>query len=159
MNSGSTKAMLVHLTPLLLPVLSPLLSPYLIPESTGEQLWYLIFLVPALIVFLPAIIIRLSSKSTDFERRHASAYMNFEISSLLYVGALVGTYFWIFNDMSADTAGEYQGINTPIALLSISFALLLLAFIALIGAFNVRAAIAAYRGQEYRYPIAIRFLK
>jgi uncharacterized Tic20 family protein len=159
MNSGSTKAMLVHLSPMLLPVLSTVLSPYLIPESSGQPLWYLIFLVPALIIFLPAIILRLSSKSTDFERRHASAYLNFEISSLLYVGALVGTYLWILNNMSAETGGSYQGINSPIALLSISFALLLLSFTALIVAFNVRAAIAAYKGQEYRYPIAIRFLK
>jgi uncharacterized Tic20 family protein len=155
MNSGSTKAMLVHLTPLLIPVLST----YLNIASTVQSLWYLVFLIPVLIIFLPAIIIRLSSKSTDFERRHASAYLNFEISSLLYVGALVGTYLWILNNMSAETGGTYQGINSPIALLSISFALLLLSFTALIVAFNVRAAIAAYKGQEYRYPIAIRFLK
>lgn len=155
MNNRSTNAMLVHLTPLLL----SFLSTYLVPAILGQPLWYLIFLVPALILFLPAIIIRLSSKSTDFERRHVTAYLNFVISSLLYIAALVGAYLWIFNYMSAETSGAYQGINTPIALLSMSSALLILAFTVLIVVFNVRAAIAAYNGQEYRYPIAIRFLK
>jgi uncharacterized Tic20 family protein len=154
MNTGNIKAILVHLTPLLLVVLTPSLS-----FDVVQVLWYLLVFVLALILFLPAIIILLSGKSTDFERRHASAYLNFEISSLLYVGALVGAYLWIFNDMSAKTAGEFQGINSPIALLSISFVLLLLVSISVILTFHFRAAIAAYKGEEYRYPIAIRFLK
>jgi uncharacterized Tic20 family protein len=155
MNTGSNKAMLVHLTPLLI----PLISFPIVPSYIGLELWYLILLFPVLLIYVPALIVLVRSKSNDFERRHAIAYLNFELSLIIYIGGLVGAYWWIFNYMSANSSGAYQGINSPIAFLSISFALVLLAFISVIVALNVRGATAAFRGLEYRYPIAIRFLK
>jgi uncharacterized Tic20 family protein len=147
--------MLVHLTPLLI----PLISFPIVPSYIGLELWYLILLFPVLLIYVPALIVLVRSKSNDFERRHAIAYLNFELSLIIYIGGLVGAYWWIFNYMSANSSGAYQGITSPIAFLSISFALVLLAFISVIVALNVRGATAAFRGLEYRYPIAIRFLK
>jgi len=155
MNTGSTKATFLHLAPLLFPVVTTSLS----SGSLGQSFWIALLLVTVSIVVVPALIIRLSSKSTDFERRHASAYLNFQISLLIYSAVLVGVFMLLIMNLSANTSGSYQGINSPTGLLVVFSVLFLLFFGFLIVAFNIRAAMAAYKGKDYRYPIAIRFLK
>jgi len=155
MNTGSIKATFLHLTPLLFPVVTASLS----SGSLGQSFWLFLLLVTVSIVVVPALIIRFGKKSTDFELRHATAYLNFQISLLLYLAVLVGVFMLLFMNLSANTSGSYQGINSPAGLLVVFSVLFLLFFVFLIVAFNVRAAMAAYKGNEYRYPIAIRFLK
>jgi uncharacterized Tic20 family protein len=97
--------------------------------------------ITGLVLWLPAVLIRSSSKATDFDKRHATESLNFQITLALYI----------------------------VACLSVGFATLTLAFI-IVGPllialgvaaviFNIMGAIAANDGREYRYPLSIRFVK
>ena len=98
----------------------------------------------ALIIGLPFIgplIIYLAKKDNPFVRRHAAEALNFNLSIMLYTLLL--------------------GIVTVILLFLIVGILLIPLF--LVGfaawiAFVIIAAVAASRGQEYRYPLTIRFI-
>jgi hypothetical protein len=155
MNTGSIKATFLHLAPLLLPVVTASLS----SASLGQSFWIFLLSVMVPIVVVPALIIRFSGKSTDLERRHASAYLNFQVSVLIYLAVLVGVFMLLSIYLNASTSGSYQGFNSQAGLLVGLSVLVLLFFVFLIVAFIIRAALAAYKGKEYRYPIAIRFLK
>jgi len=151
-NAGSVKAMFVHL--------SALIAVYpAIFITTAQGAWFLSLLV--LVYLLPALLIRLSSKSTEFERGHSSTFLNLQLSLFIYVGVVVGAYLAIYNYMGfADQASTpYPSINSPIAQLNIFSVLSVLLLFFVTALLNIRAAISAFRGEEYRYPIAIRFLK
>jgi uncharacterized Tic20 family protein len=94
-----------------------------------------------LLLWLPGVLIRQSASATDFDRRHATESLNFQLSLLLYIAA--GTVFSI--------------ITIGIGLLIAGPALIGLAIAALI--FNIMAISAANAGREYRYPLTIRFVK
>jgi hypothetical protein len=98
------------------------------------------FLGLVALLWLPGLLIRNSAK-TDFERRHATESLNFQLSLLVYVAA-----------------GFVVGIAT------IGFGFLLLApagACLLISAivFMIIGTVSAAGGKEYRYPLSIRFIK
>jgi len=123
-TSSKNLAMWAHLAPLLAVVAGFL---------TAGTVW--------LLLWLPGVIIRQSASATDFDRRHATESLNFQLSLLLYIAA--GTVFSI--------------ITIGIGLLIAGPALIGLAIAALV--FNIMAISAANAGREYRYPLTIRFVK
>jgi len=123
-TSSKNLAMWAHLAPLLAVVAGFL---------TAGIVWILLW--------LPGVLIRQSASATDFDRRHATESLNFQLSLLLYITA--GTVFSI--------------ITIGIGLLIAGPALIGLAIAALV--FNIMAISAANAGREYRYPLTIRFVK
>jgi len=123
-TSSKNLAMWAHLAPLLAVVAGFL---------TAGIVWILLW--------LPGLLIRQSASATDFDRRHATESLNFQLSLLLYIAA--GTVFSI--------------ITIGIGLLIAGPALIGLAIAALV--FNIMAISAANAGREYRYPLTIRFVK
>lgn len=123
-TSSKNLAMWAHLAPLLAVVAGFL---------TAGTVWVLLW--------LPGVLIRQSASATDFDRRHATESLNFQLSLLLYIAA--GTVFSI--------------ITIGIGLLIAGPALIGLAIAALV--FNIMAISAANAGREYRYPLTIRFVK
>jgi uncharacterized Tic20 family protein len=123
-TSSKNLAMWAHLAPLLAVVAGFL---------TAGIVW--------LLLWLPGVLIRQSASATDFDRRHATESLNFQLSLLLYIAA--GTVFSI--------------ITIGIGLLVAGPALIGLAIAALV--FNIMAISAANGGREYRYPLTIRFVK
>lgn len=123
-TSSKNLAMWAHLAPLLAVVAGFL---------TAGIVWILLW--------LPGVLIRQSASATDFDRRHATESLNFQLSLLLYIAA--GTVFSI--------------ITIGIGLLIVGPALIGLAIAALV--FNIMAISAANAGREYRYPLTIRFVK
>ena len=97
--------------------------------------------LPYFLLWLPGVLIRQSATATDFDRRHATESLNFQLSLLVYIAG--GIVF------SVATIG--------IGLLAVGPALVGLAIAALI--FNIMAIAAANGGREYRYPLTIRFVK
>jgi uncharacterized Tic20 family protein len=98
------------------------------------------FLGLVALLWLPGLLIRNSAK-TDFERRHATESLNFQLSLLVYVAG---------------------GFVVGIATIGIGFLLLAPAGACLIVAalvFMIMATIAGATGKEYRYPLTIRFVK
>ncbi|MEY2815526.1 MAG: hypothetical protein RJA78_102 [Actinomycetota bacterium] len=124
-TSSKNLAMWAHLAPLLAVVVGGFLT-------AG---------IAYLLLWLPGLLIRQAVTATDFDRRHATESLNFQVSLLVYITA--GTVF------SAITLG--------IGLLIAGPALIGLAIAALI--FNIMAIAAANGGREYRYPLTIRFVK
>ncbi|NDE69223.1 MAG: DUF4870 domain-containing protein [Microbacteriaceae bacterium] len=123
-TSSKNLAMWAHLAPLLAVVAGFL---------TAGIIWILLW--------LPGVLIRQSASATDFDRRHATESLNFQLSLLLYIAA--GTVFSI--------------ITIGIGILIAGPALIGLAIAALV--FNIMAISAANAGREYRYPLTIRFVK
>jgi uncharacterized Tic20 family protein len=123
-TSSKNLAMWAHLAPLLAVVAGFL---------TAGIFW--------LLLWLPGVLIRQSASATDFDRRHATESLNFQLSLLLYIAA--GTVFSI--------------ITIGIGLLIAGPALIGLAIAALV--FNIMAISAANAGRECRYPLTIRFVK
>jgi uncharacterized Tic20 family protein len=98
----------------------------------------------ALLVGLPCIgplVIYLVKKDNPFVRRHAAEALNFNLSVMLYtvVLALV-TFILLF-------------VLVGVLLIPL-FAVLLVGWIVLV----IVAAVAASRGEEYRYPLTIHFV-
>jgi uncharacterized Tic20 family protein len=123
-TSSKNLAMWAHLAPLLAVVAGFL---------TAGIVWILLW--------LPGVLIRQSASATDFDRRHATESLNFQVSLLLYIAA--GLVF--------------SSITLGIGLLIAGPALIGLAIAALV--FNIMAIVAANAGREYRYPLTIRFVK
>ncbi len=98
----------------------------------------------ALVVGLPFIgplIIYLAKKENPFVRRHAAEALNFNLSIMLYTAVL--------------------GVITLVLLFVLVGILLIPLFVVLfVGwiVFVIVAAVAASRGEEYRYPLTIRFV-
>jgi len=124
-TSSKNLAMWAHLAPLLAVVVAGWL--------TAGTAWFLLW--------LPGLLIRRAASATDFDRRHATESLNFQVSLLLYIAA--GLVF--------------SGITLGIGLLIAGPALIGLAIAALV--FNIMAIVAANAGREYRYPLTIRFVK
>ncbi len=97
--------------------------------------------LPYVLLWLPGLLIRQSATATDFDRRHATESLNFQLSLLVYIAG--GTVFSL--------------VTIGIGLLIAGPALVGLAIAALI--FNIMAIAAANGGREYRYPLTIRFVK
>jgi uncharacterized Tic20 family protein len=155
--------MWAHLGPLVLVAFSFTIAPKFSSVSytalssfgIGDTLWGLstASAIPLLFLWLPALIVRISSKSTQFDRRHANSSLNFQISLFIYISALLAIG-------AVALAGSLTTLNFGGAWILIVlwfFAMGILGMMSVI--FNIQGSIAGKRGNEYRYPIAIRFLK
>jgi uncharacterized Tic20 family protein len=101
-----------------------------------------IFLIVAyFILWLPGLLVRNSATATEFEKRHGTESMNFQLTVLLMIG--VGALFSL--------------ITVGIGLIVVLPAVIALAIAALI--FMIMGTVAANEGREYRYPLSIRFVK
>jgi hypothetical protein len=123
-KGSSNMAMWAHLAPLIGAAVAPLL-----------------YFITAFLLWLPAVLIRSSSKATEFDKRHATESLNFQITLALYIVA---------------------GLSVGFATLTLAF-LIIGPFLIALGVaaviFNIMGAVAANSGKEYRYPLAIRFIK
>ena len=98
------------------------------------------FLGLVALLWLPGLLIRNGAK-TDFERRHATESLNFQLSLLIYIAT-----------------GFVVGIATiGVGFLLIAPAALCIAIAAIV--FMIIATVSAAGGKEYRYPLSIRFVK
>jgi uncharacterized Tic20 family protein len=96
-----------------------------------------IIVVSGFLLWLPGLIIRNSAKATAFDKRHATESLNFQLSLLLFVAVLVPVSFL--------TIGLGALLYVPLGIMALVF--------------NIMAIVAANQGNEYRYPISIRFVK
>ena len=156
-----SRASFVHWAPLALSTLGVIISPQLygaLAMNFTPSMWLiptLVSIFPLLIMWLPGLIIRVSSKSTPFDIRHANASLNYQISLFIYI-----SLFMLF--VFAPTISSFQtgGIGSSGPWLVLAFGLLFLGVFGIaVLVFSIRAAVAAGSGEEYRYPIAIPFLK
>jgi uncharacterized Tic20 family protein len=122
-SSKTNLALWVHLAPL-------------IAAIVGIWLTVALFLL-----WLPGLLIRNSATSTEFEKRHATESMNFQLTVLIFSAAAA-----VF---SLATLGIGLLIVVPAAI-AVSIAALI---------FMVLGAVAANDGREFRYPLSIRFVK
>ena len=123
-TSGKTNlALWVHLAPLIAGFVGILLT------------------VALFLLWLPGLLIRNSASATEFDKRHATESMNFQLTVLIFgVGAAIFSIF---------TIGIGLFIVIPAA---IAFSIAALIFM-------IMGAVAANEGNEYRYPVSIRFVK
>jgi uncharacterized Tic20 family protein len=122
-KSNNNLALWVHLAPL-------------IAGFVGVFLTVTLFLL-----WLPGLLIRNSASATEFDKRHATESMNFQLTILIFTAA--GTIFSI--------------VTLGVGLLIVLPAFIALGIAALI--FMIMGAVAANQGREYRYPLTIRFVK
>lgn len=119
----SNLAMWVHLAPLI---------------AAGVGIW---LTVAIFLLWLPGLLIRNSATSTEFDKRHATESMNFQLTVLIFSAAAA-----VF---SIGTIGIGLLIVVPAAI-AVSIAALI---------FMIMGAVAASEGREFRYPLSIRFVK
>jgi hypothetical protein len=100
-----------------------------------------IFWITAFALWVPALLIRSSKSATEFDKRHATESLNFQISLALYIVVCLA-------------AGL---VTLTLAFIIVGPLLIALAVAAVI--FNIMGAVAANAGREYRYPLTIRFVK
>jgi len=153
-KAENVRAALLHLTPL--PALYAALWDVGAQARSDLSATWLCFLY-----LVPALIIRFRPKSTDFERRHANTFINLQISLLIYVLVIVGAYYGAFsvsgNDANNINGYDYSGAPylITVATVGAAFVLVFSSFIML----PLAASLKALKGDDFRYPIAIRFLK
>ena len=119
----SSLAMWAHLAPLIAGVVS---------------IW---LIVAAFLLWLPGLLVRNSATATDFEKRHATESMNFQLTLLIF----------------SVSAAVFSIATIGIGLLIVVPAAIAVGIAALI--FMILGAVAANDGREYRYPLTIRFVK
>lgn len=119
----SNLALWVHLAPLI---------------AAFVSIWLTVALF---LLWLPGLLIRNSATATDFEKRHATESMNFQLTVLIFSAVAV-----VF---SIVTLGIGVLLVVPAA-----FAVSIAALI-----FMIMGAVAASSGREFRYPVSIRFVK
>jgi uncharacterized Tic20 family protein len=123
LKSNSYNVIWVHLAPIL---------------GAFVTIW---FFVAAFILWIPGLLIRNSTTATEFEKRHATESMNFQLTLLILTA--IGTVF------SIATLGFGLLVVVPAAA-AIGLASLI---------FMIMGAVAGNDGREFRYPLSIRFVK
>jgi uncharacterized protein len=116
-------------------------------------------------IIAPLVVFLLKKDEDPFIAMHAKEAVNFHISVVIY--ALLGIIFWIglFFGCIAMLAAHPHAMHAepPIWLVPILFPLApMMAFfvaLVLVAVFMIVAAVAANRGQPYRYPFTIRFIR
>lgn len=93
---------------------------------------------------VPLVILQGVGQRSEFVRRHAKEALNFTLTLLLVSAGFMAAGF---------AAGTLEGgaASTLLAVLSLAW---FVTFLVLM----VRGSLAASRGQEYRYPLSIRFV-
>ena len=123
-----------------------------VPTKTNLALWvHLAPLIAAIVgiwltvalflLWLPGLLIRNSATSSEFEKRHATESMNFQLTVLIFSAA----------------AAIFSLVTLGIGLLIVVPAAIAVSIAALI--FMILGAVAANDGREFRYPLSIRFVK
>jgi uncharacterized Tic20 family protein len=108
----------------------------LLGSATIPIIW-----ITAFALWLPPLLIRSSRSATDFDKRHATESLNFQITLALYIVACLSVGF----------------ATIGLAFLIVGPFLIALGVAAVI--FNILGAVAANAGREYRYPLSIRLIK
>ncbi|NBQ98028.1 MAG: DUF4870 domain-containing protein [Microbacteriaceae bacterium] len=159
---GSNRASFVHWGPLALAA-SALLLQQAFPGEYWANLTQSTFLLglllsifPLLLLWVPGLIILVSAKSSEFDKAHAKASLNNQISLFIYISIImalfVGTTFNAFaTGMPFGNAGPWLVLLVGLLLLSVA------GICALV--FSILGAAAAGSGKLYKYPLSIRFLK
>ncbi|NBQ93307.1 MAG: DUF4870 domain-containing protein [Micrococcales bacterium] len=97
--------------------------------------------IPLLLLWVPGLIIRNLSKATDFDRRHSTESLNFQLTIMLFV--VVGL-----------AAGSFRAELVPIVAAPLIIGSTLMNFV-----LCVIASLRTMKGKEYRYPVNFRFVK
>ena len=97
--------------------------------------------IPLLLLWVPGLIIRNLKKATDFDRRHSTQSLNFQLTILLFV---------LFSLIVGTASKELVQLVAAPVLLGAT----LLNFI-----FCIIASLRTMKGKEYRYPVNFRFVK
>jgi uncharacterized Tic20 family protein len=122
----------------------------------GLGLFNFFSFVPLTILWVPALIVRLAPSSTPFERRHASASLNYQISLFIYISVIF--LLAILGTISSFSTPSLNSISNAWGVWALAIiALGVLGILSLV--FNIAGSSAGSSGKEYRYPIAIKFLK
>jgi uncharacterized Tic20 family protein len=133
------RSAVVHFVPLLLSFITPIFT-------LGISL---------LILWLPALIVRKSKKSSDFERKHATNALNYHLSAPLYIVA-VGIVQALVIFITLYSTGDSTGAATLMYPFDIIFIIGLYLFSLIC---YIVGSIYAGMEKVFRYPIAIAFLK
>jgi uncharacterized Tic20 family protein len=157
--------MWVHLAPLLLACSTSFVGPIiiqaslLIPSADNSFVFgnaFLFGFIPLLVLWVPALVVRISSKSNDFERRHASSSLNNQISLFIYISAIILLAFGASIGSVSSNASQAIGSIWLVWIL----ALLVLGALGIAQlVFSILGSVAGNSGKDYRYPLAIRFFK
>ncbi|MFM8927427.1 MAG: DUF4870 domain-containing protein [Rhodoluna sp.] len=128
-------------------------APADIPRSTGQlAMWShlipiiggflaLLTFITIFLLWVPGLIIRGLTTATEFDRRHATESMNFQLTMLIVTV----------------TTGVLGVMTVFIGFIVLLPLWAIIEVVALI--FTIQATIAASKLKEYRYPISIRFVK
>jgi len=120
------------------------------PQSTDDNTWAMAAHIGALVAawfafgFLAPLVVMLVKSDSPFVRRHAVESLNFQISILIYgvVGAIVAFV------LALVTLGIGLLVIVPVAIAAAVAVLIVI----------ILATMAASRGEDYRYPLTIRFI-
>lgn len=159
---GSNRAAFVHWGPLALAA-----SAFFLQQTFPGEYWakltpstfilgLLLSIFPLLLLWVPGLVILVSAKSSEFDKAHAQASLNNQISLFIYISIImalfVGTTFNAFaTGMAFGNAGPWLVLLVGLLLLSVA------GICALV--FSILGAVAAGSGKLYKYPLSIRFLK
>lgn len=89
-------------------------------------------------------------------RRHAREALNFQLTFMIvYIPAVIAYVVFVFS--TADGTGDEASAGFFLGFGSFMLFVLVTSVLAIV--FGVRGAIRANRGEHYRYPICIRFIK
>ncbi len=125
-------------------------------SPSEERTWSILTHVLALFAgFVSALVLYLLFKDRGpFVRAHTVTEWNFQLTLLLVDAVGFGFAFSTFATIGPATSGPPPGL----ALFFVGYALILVSNIVRL-VFGIIAAVAANKGNFYRYPIAIRFVK
>ncbi|MDP9417718.1 MAG: DUF4870 domain-containing protein, partial [Actinomycetota bacterium] len=124
------------------------------PGGGDERTWGMLSHLGALLVnfvtgalgfLVPLIVLMTKGNSSPFVRRHANESLNFNLTALLvgFVGGIVLVLLTVV------TLGLGMIVAIPVAL----------AYFAFVVVFQVIATIKANNGEDYSYPLTIRFVR
>ena len=125
-------------------------DPHAGPADPDDRTWALVSHIGSLVTawfafgFIAPLIVMLAKTDSPFVRRHAVESLNFQISMLIYsvVGGVVAFLVVLL------TLGIGALIVVPLV------AVLLIVVLVLV----IQATMHASRGEDYRYPLTIRFV-
>jgi uncharacterized Tic20 family protein len=125
-------------------------------SPSDERTWGILTHVLALFAgFISALVIYILFKDRGpFVRAHVVTEWNFQLTLLLVDAVGFGLALSTFATIGANTSGPPPGLALFFVGYFVVFASNILRLI-----FGIIAAVAAGKGQFYRYPIAIRFVK
>ncbi len=120
------------------------------PQSADDNTWAMAAHIGALVAawfafgFLAPLVVMLVKSESPYVRRHAVESLNFQISILIYgiVGAIVAFV------LALVTFGIGLLVIVPVAIAA-GIAILIV---------MILATVAASKGEDYRYPLTIRFI-